>query len=792
MKNQIKHLLIALVLLSALNTQLSVALAQGTAFTYQGQLQNNGSLANGNYDLRLRLYDALTNGDLIAGPITNFATPVSNGLFTTVVDFGAGAFDGTNLWLQISVRTNGDANFNLLNPRQELTPVPYAVFAEGADAAGLSGTLPMASLNGTYGGAVSLTNAGNSFTGIGAGLANVNAATLGGLASSGFWQLGGNNVPNGSFIGTTNNQFLDFQVNNVRAMRLRLTTDAAGLFTNAPNIVMGSPVNLVNVSAVGGTVSGGGGNDMYGNSYPNHVTQDFGTVGGGLGNLASGPGAFIGGGGFDGNNIEGNTARGGGSVIGGGINNTASSDEATVGGGYDNIASGSLFGTATVGGGGANTASADYATISGGYDNVASGFASFIGGGGADGTTGGFMDDFLNSWPNTASGAASVIGGGLGNTNLTYAGTIAGGTFNTVTGTNCTVSGGYDNTASGPSYCASVVGGGAFNTANARYSTISGGYGNIASGFGSFIGGGGNDGANVYSNITSGGGSVIGGGVGNLASGGDSVVGGGAENATSNFVATVSGGLGNLASGPGAFIGGGGFDGNNIEGNTASGAASVISGGFGNLASGIYSTVPGGQYNSALGTNSFAAGNNATANFAGSFVWSDDTGTSTHDTGHNQFVVRASSGFFFYTDTGGDGVHLNPGATAWTTLSDRNAKKNFKPVDYVAVLDKLATVPIEQWNYKWEKDSDVPNIGPMAQDFKHAFYPGRDDKGISTLEFDGVELAAIQGLNQKLEVETKEKDAEIQTLKSQNDSLAERLNELEATVKALAEKKRGL
>ena len=123
-------------------------------------------------------------------------------------------------------------------------------------------------------------------------------------------------------------------------------------------------------------------------------------------------------------------------------------------------------------------------------------------------------------------------------------------------------------------------------------------------------------------------------------------------------------------------------------------------------------------------------------------------------------MARASGGVVFLTSTaasptsyatGSAGVALLPKATAWTTVSDRNAKKNFQPVDTVAVLDKLAAIPIQQWNYKWEKDTDVPNIGPMAQDFKPAFYPGRDDKGISTLEFDGVELAAIQGLNQKLE-----------------------------------------
>jgi len=99
--------------------------------------------------------------------------------------------------------------------------------------------------------------------------------------------------------------------------------------------------------------------------------------------------------------------------------------------------------------------------------------------------------------------------------------------------------------------------------------------------------------------------------------------------------------------------------------------------------------------------------------------------------------------------------------TTVLTPSDRNAKKNFKPVDTVAVLEKLAAIPIERWNYQWEKDGDVPHLGPMAQDFKGAFYPGRDDKSISTLEFDGVALAAIQGLNQKLD----EKDTEIQTLK---------------------------
>ncbi len=62
-------------LLTSLFTAVALsASAQGTAFTYQGQLQNNGSPATGIYDLRFTIYDAVTNGNLLAGPLTNSAT----------------------------------------------------------------------------------------------------------------------------------------------------------------------------------------------------------------------------------------------------------------------------------------------------------------------------------------------------------------------------------------------------------------------------------------------------------------------------------------------------------------------------------------------------------------------------------------------------------------------------------------------------------------------------------------------------------------------------------------------
>jgi hypothetical protein len=123
--------------------------------------------------------------------------------------------------------------------------------------------------------------------------------------------------------------------------------------------------------------------------------------------------------------------------------------------------------------------------------------------------------------------------------------------------------------------------------------------------------------------------------------------------------------------------------------------------------------------------------------------------------------------------------------------SDRNAKENFTAVNARQVLARVAALPLTQWNYKTDR-KDVQHIGPMAQDFQAAFHLNQDDKHISVVDEGGVALAAIQGLNQKLE-ETqqavKAKDGEIQTLKQQNDLLAERLHELEGTVRQLAARK---
>src|ERR1035438_7626094 len=111
---------ISFVLMLALLAATDRVHAQGTAFTYQGQLYDHANPANGTYDLRFSLYTVSSGGSMAYGFLTNSATAVSNGLFTTTVDFGPDVFTGTAYWLRIDVRTNGGGTgFTQLTPERK-------------------------------------------------------------------------------------------------------------------------------------------------------------------------------------------------------------------------------------------------------------------------------------------------------------------------------------------------------------------------------------------------------------------------------------------------------------------------------------------------------------------------------------------------------------------------------------------------------------------------------------------------------------------------------------------------
>jgi trimeric autotransporter adhesin len=269
--------------------------------------------------------------------------------------------------------------------------------------------------------------------------------------------------------------------------------------------------------------------------------------------------------------------------------------------------------------------------------------------------------------------------------------------------------------------------------------------------YGGTIGGGGTSGNPnaVYAHY-----GTVSGGLGNTAG----VLG----SPTTTMYATVGGGVDNTASEQYATVAGG----NN---NTASGDYASVGGGSFNVASGDFAMIPGGSGNEAVGKYSFAAGRLATANQDGCFTWADSTTTTllSCDT-PNAWVARATGGVTFYTSAGhGSGVTVTAGGGAWATVSDRNLKENFEDVDSRALLETLADIPISTWNYISQDDA-IRHIGPVAQDFYAAFGVGENDTSISTVDADGVALAAIQGLY-----------AENQDLKARIDDLEARLSALE-------------
>jgi hypothetical protein len=92
----------------------------------------------------------------------------------------------------------------------------------------------------------------------------------------------------------------------------------------------------------------------------------------------------------------------------------------------------------------------------------------------------------------------------------------------------------------------------------------------------------------------------------------------------------------------------------------------------------------------------------------------------------------------------------------------------------------VSTLPISRWVYR--NDPGTPHIGPMAQDFHAAFAVGIDDDHITSIDADGVSLAAIQGLHRLVQ----QKEARLETLEAEIRSLQHRLETLEQTVRRLA------
>jgi hypothetical protein len=599
------------------------------------------------------------------------------------------------------------------------------------------------------------------FTGSAAGLTNVNASSLGGLSSSNFWRTGGNagTSPGFQFLGTLDNQPLELRVNGMRVLRLEPNSNSA------PNIVAGSPVNEVSSGVIGATIAGGGvADDSAGIIFSNKISSSYSAIGGGAINFIA-------------SNCIATTVSGGAqnvvlndsgySAVGGGELNTIgpSSPTGFIGAGSANTIQFRAK-VAVIAGGEYNTiqTNADHAVIGGGSSNTNSSSFGTIGGGSSQNIQ-------TNSGSSTIAGGEqnlietvakwSSIGGGYQNMIQSNAAlsTIAGG-FAQMIQTNAsgsTIGGGSGNQIQAGSDTG-VIAGGAYNTIqpNARIATISGGDENI-----------------IESNSLQG---TIAGGGGNIIEGtaSSASIGGGEFNTNSGQFATVPGGRDNHAAGDYSFAAGRRAKARHPGTFVWADSPSLSGQDFGSSSSNQFLI----RASRGVGIGTTNPLTRLTVSGAGAFnaigaagiILDNTTPTNGHrwewhalDDGRMELLdfTVGSSGTRLLIDTNGNvgigtssptnKLHVAGGVSAmvFVTTSDRNAKTNCIAVDSRAVLQKVLGLPIAQWNFN--EYPGIPHIGPMAQDFYAAFGLGGTDSGIATVDADGVALAAIKGLNEKLE-----------------------------------------
>jgi hypothetical protein len=458
-----------------------------------------------------------------------------------------------------------------------------------------------------------------------------------------------------------------------------------------------------------------------------------------------------------------------------GASNTASG-EWSVAIGYDNNASANY---SVVGGGRFCTASGGYSTLSGGSNNTASNLYATVSGGGN----------------NEASGSKSTISGGYTNSASGHSSTISGGSANKTTNTCATVSGGSENTAD---YYSSI-GGGSYNLADGNHSTIGGGTFNTASGTHNSIGGG-------IKNTATGIGNTVGGGEKNSTKGNYSTVVGGYKNTADANNSTVGGGRENIAEGVFSWVGGKYMHtdaqaphtfvwGWSDVDNSVSVADAFLIFPYGNTGKvGINTKEPrheldvnGDMIADSVIVTDFQMANGAgtnrifTSDTAGNASWQDPTWISgVGDIYYNLGNVGIGTDVIDYMlEVNGDAGKIGGGS--WSNSSDLRLKNIHG--NYEKGLNEILKLQPILFNYKKLNARNLPSenteIGFVAQDvqkvFPEAVSEGKD--GYLDFNMHAINVAyvnAFKELNQKSKIQQQE----IEQLKSENEILKHKLDEI--------------
>jgi hypothetical protein len=676
--------------------------AQGNAFLYEGALTDLGGPAQGDYDLRFRLYNAVEAGHQSGPDVTLAPVQVTDGRFTVTLDFGPGAFDGNPRWLELAVRSNNVPTAQAaLTPRQRILPLPYAIHAGSASMVTSNGVNAAAIQNATLtANKLASNQVVKSFNGLrdnvelraGANITLVTNEHALIIASTVFggsnnvcclddWHVAGNlgTTAGVNFLGTLDNQALELKVNNERAFRLEPNA-------NSPNVVGGFSGNAIipvaGASIQGSVISGGGTvfEPTLGGPWPNVIRDSLANIGGGIGNEVRGALSTIGGGSF--NLIEHSANR---CVIAGGSDNLISSagvtasaaDFSTIGGGSENEIRDDSNGS-TIGGGRLNLieANVNFAAIGGGEQNRVAAHNTTLGGGQRNtiGSNAPFAA-ILGGLFNVNHGSTATLGGGRNNRidrDSHYA-VVAGGDANLVQASSlaATIAGGRNNLIRNNSLAA-VIGGGNGNQIemNNNHSTVAGGEGNRigSSAIHSVISGGSAN--EVAADARFG---VIGGGDNNEVHDDFGTIDGGGSNAIrpGATYAAIGGGAVNTVgtNSPHSVIGGG------LQNNIALGAStSSIDGGINNAIRDLaYSSTIGGGAGNLVGgssTHAVVAGgwNNAVSSVSGTISggYQNSVGVnspwSTIGGGQNNVVTNSQDA----TISGGTRNRITPGSAAAT------------------------------------------------------------------------------------------------------------------------------
>jgi hypothetical protein len=771
-------------------------LGQTTAFNYQGVINDSGAAANGPYDFHIVLFDASTNGVQL-GANYFFSTAVSNGLFSLNLDFGATVFTDADRWLEIQIRGGaGGPEFTVLSPRQKVLSTPYAITARG-----LTGPLPSGGLSGVYSSPLTLNNSANvfsgRFSGDGSGLTNISVPGL----SPGAYVMKTGDIMSGNLgFGQTAREMLSFYDDGRLLYAMGVQADT---------LYQRSPGNFA----------------WYANGGWAQGQFDPGTGGSRLMTLRAdaelhlnGPGAGVS---LESRSVSGFVTnptlgerwelyadRGAGAASstfrlwsGGDLLTVDLSGNASVIGML--TAAGGLWG-----GSGASSSGVVGANGPGVRPDITVGVygeSTLSNGTGVEGVadTG---DKAYGIWGRSLFGYAGWFDGPV-QVNGRGSGSPSGALVVDAPSGDAVVASSHSSGSSGVNASSSAADGIAI-TATASDPTgtavvgVSGPQslfnGESVGVFGGSAAGTGVAGESVAAN------GIGVSGVANIGANAKAVFGHSDQGFAGFFEGAVNlngavdiGGQSTFESGA-WFKSGAAFNGDVSLTNSFLEVRNV----YGQSLD--YTTINGGNIN-------LVSNPGGSATIASAAIFTVDIVPVPPYTEYKGELIVQSHGVqsminFALGDQAGTGVGIIGGDRGGmlldgggltvqgtiTPLSDRHAKTGFAEINSREILDRVARLPVTTWAYT--NSVSVRHIGPVAQDFQAAFNVGADDRHISTTDEGGVALAAIQGLNQKVDDTTRARDVEIQALREKAahvDDLEKSVAELKAIVQALVQKASG-